>query len=476
MTRRIRNLLPIVWLMVLLLLPVAAYLAGMRQPMLENRGKTAFPDVNRTTLSQDDTFRQMDAAIRERLPLRGNAIDIRSRATMKLFGESTNSEVILGKDNWLYYRPELLICEPNGRPAVPPEDAIEVLTRTIAASGRRPVVIVAGSKIFTHQAHLRGVTEAELGCLEKAESRVQKRLEEIPGAHSIQRKLDELEAAGRPTFLRSDTHWNALGRTVFLRALLNGVRPGLGSEARLRALSPIDRSGDLGPFLGQDRVDRDRQVTVTGRRRTRFAPGEILIIGDSQMWTSVKTPGADGKTVLEQIFPQQPLCDQYEMQEHGCADPMLDVETVVIESVARNYELVASTCWRPVATLAETIQGRPARWADGNPMRRPADAVNPATVEFADDRVATLRLLRIPVLDLPGAGASETVSAVPGGEARPCALTEVPDGKFDQLLIPVPAGERIADIELQVSGPEGAELGRPEVLVLDEEAKPSGRS
>lgn len=469
MVRRFRKLLPVAWLMALLLLPVVAYVAGVRQPLLENRGKTAFPHIDRTTIRKGETFRQMDAAIRERLPLRGQAIDIRGKAAMKLFGESTNADVILGKDGWLYYRPELRICEPNGRPAVKPEDAVEVLARTIAASGRRPVIIIAGSKIATHRAHLNGVSEAELACLRQAESQVQSRLEEVPGGSSIQAQLDAFEAANRPTFLRSDTHWNALGRQVFLRALLDGVRPGLASEVRLRPKGQIDRSGDLGPFLGQHRIDKDRLVTVTGQVRTRFAPGEVLIVGDSQMWNSVKTPGADGKNLLEHVFPGQRICDQYEMQEHGCADPMLDSETVVIESVARNYELLTTTCWRPVATLAKTMEGRRARWADGDPARRPVAGAESARVELAADRTDALRLLRIPVLnrsseDIP-------VRVVPKGRERPCALTEAAD-EFDEIVIPVEAGEQMIDVELQVSGPEDAQLGRPEVVLLDKRAKP----
>ncbi len=470
---RIRTLLPIIWLMALLLLPVTAYMLGVRQPQLENRGKTAFPDVNRGTIRQDDTFRQLDAAIRERLPLRGEAIDTRGRIVMKVFGSSTNADVILGGDDWLYYRPELRLCEPNLQLALPAEDAVEVLTRTITASGRRPVVIVAGSKIITHRKHLKGVTDTEMACLESAESRVQERLKEIPGGYSIQAELDAHEAAGRPTFLRSDTHWNALGRRVFAQTLLDAVRPGLAAEVRLRALDEIDRPGDIGPFLGQERVDRDRQLTVTRAPTTHFPPDEVLLVGDSQLWTAMKVPGADGKTVLEHVFPGQPECDQEAMQEHGCADPMIDVHTVVIELVARNIDRLVNTCWRPVATLTKLMRGHPGRWADGDATRRATTSAAPARIVFGDDRSDVMRLLRLPVRGLPAEQADDpanapAVSVVPEGAPRPCALTSVTDSEFDEILIPIPAGENVADLELRVSGPAGTELGRPEVLFLDD--------
>ncbi len=467
MTRRIRTLLPILWLMALLLLPVTAYLLGVRQPLLENRGKTAFPELSQGAIRQDVTFRQMDDAIRERLPLRGEAIKIRGHVATDIFGDSTNAEVILGKDDWLYYRPELLICEPNGRPKVPPEDVVEVLTRTITASGRRPVVIVVGSKIVTHPEDLEGVEEKDLACLRDAESRVQERLEEVPGAYSIQAGLDALEAAGHPTFLRSDTHWNYVGRRVFLSTVLNGVRPGLAAQVRLRALDEIDHSGDIGPLLGEKRVDRDRLTTVTRSPKTRFGPGEVLISGDSQLWNSIDVPGADGKTVLEHVFPGQPVCDQREFQEHGCADAMADADTIVFESVARNFQLLEAMCRRPVAELASTVKGLPARWADGNPARRLTSAT-PARVRFKDEHSDVPRLLRIPVRDLPDDQGSEpVVNVVPEGVPRPCAQTAVPDGTLDEIVIPLAAGERVEDLELETSGPDGVELGRPEVLILN---------
>jgi hypothetical protein len=474
---RFRTLLPIVWLMALLVLPAAAYLVGVRQPLLENREKTAFPDLNRGTLRQEHTYQQIDTAIRERLPFRGEAIELRGRLAIDLFGDSPSADVLLGRDRWLYFRPELRICEPDGQPSAPPEDAIGLLTRTIAASGRRPVVTVAGSKIVTHDDHLKGVDADDLACVASAESRVHERLEDLPGGYAIQAELDNLEAAGRPTFLRSDTHWNALGREVFVRTVLDGIRPGLAAEARLRPVDEADRPGDLGVFIGQDRVDRDPLLTVTGTPTTRFSPGEVLFVGDSQFENAMQRPGADGATVLDRLFPDQPVCNWTQMQQDGCAAPMLAARTVVIESVARNLDLLVDSCWRPVSTLAATVRGLPGRWSGGESGSRLVTTPNPTTarVEIDDDRTDVPRLLRIPVRGLPSDPAADpanptTISAVPGG-TRPCALPAV--SAADQaIVIPIAAEEAVAAVELQVSGPAGAELGRPEVLTLDNEPLP----
>lgn len=469
---RIRALLPIVWLMALLVLPVTAYLVGVRQPMLENREKVAFPDINRGTLRQEHTYQQIDAALRERLPLRGDAIELRGRIAIELFGDSPNADVVLGKDRWLYYRPELRLCAPETAPAAPPEDAVGLLTRAITASGRRPVVLVAGSKIATHDEHLKGIDADDLACVAALESRVHERLEELPGGYSIQAELERLEAAGRPTFLRSDTHWNALGREVFVRTVLDGVRPGLAAEARLRPVEEHDRPGDLGVFIGQDRVDRDPLLTVTGSPKTTFSPGEVAFVGDSQFEYSMQSPGADGASVMERVFPGQPTCNWTQVQEDGCVGPLLAARTVVIESVARNLDLLVNTCWRPVSALTAPLRGRPGRWAGTDDATRVPATPSPTAmrVEVDEDRTDVPRLLRIPVRHLapdPTADPESppTVSAVPPGD-RACALPAVSNLDFP-ILIPIAADERVSDVELQVSGPAGSELGRPELLTLD---------
>lgn len=480
--RRLPKLLPIAWLMLLLLLPAVAYLVGERQPELENRAKTAFPDINRGTLRQEHTFQQIDAALRERLPLRRYAVDARGRIAIRLFGDSPTKDVLLGEDGWLYYRPELRVCEPDGQPKAPPANAVGFVTRMIAASGRQPVVIVAGSKIVTHDEHLKGVDAEALSCVAAVEASVHDRLEELPGGYPVQAELDALEARGIATFLRSDTHWNSRGREVFARTVLDAVQPGLAAEARLRRLGEVERDGDLGTFIGQKRTDRDRMLTVTGTPKADFAPGELLFVGDSQFGSAMQIAGADGATVLDRVFPGQPVCDWNQVSLDGCSPALLAAKTIVIETVARNLDLFVDTCWRTVSTLADTVQGRPARWAGaggGSTQLTVSPTAAPVRVAFADDRTDVPRLIRIPIRALPADPAADPaagpadppqVAAVPS-EERACARTTASDPSA--LVIPVRADERISDVELQVSGPAGAELGRPEVLVLDNEPLPA---
>ncbi len=469
---RLRTLLPIAWLMALLLLPATAYLVGARQPALENREKTAFPDLNRGTLRQEHTYQQIDAAVRERLPLRQHALDLRGRIATDLFHDSPDPSVILGEDGWLYYAPELQTCTPLGAPSVSAGDALELLTRTAIATGRRPITVVTGSKVVTHPQQLRNEPH-DLECVERFEAEIHERLDAMPGGLNVQPGLERAEAAGTVTFLRSDSHWNVEGRRQFAEAVLNRVRPRLGTRAGLEPAGEGQLEGDLGRFIGQQRIDHEPLLTVTGTPSEAFRPGEVLMIGDSQLDAALLSPGADGRTVHEHVLPGQPICPLAGLINGACDEPLVAAETIVFQTVARNLKLFTELCWRPTLLLASTVAGRPAQWA-GSPPGAPIElgpAPVPVRVQLDDEPTDVPRLVRIPVVRLAGDPATpQRVTATPP-EPLPCMSAEA-SVSGGEMLLPVPPGAPVRDLALELAGPPGTVLGAPEVLVLDGQPLP----
>lgn len=476
--RRALRLLPAAWLLLLLLLPVGAYLLGARQPDLENRPNVPFPDLNRGTLREEATFKQLDKAIVDRLPLRKLALDARGRIAIDLFGDSPNADVLLGDDRWLYYRPELRSCQPDGQPAADPADAAEIVARTIEASGRRAGILVAGSKLATHTAHRPSLDDQLLSCVEQLEQRVHRRLAATPGGLDIQTALDRLERRGVPTFLRSDTHWNADGRAVFLRAVLDRIRPRLAREVGLKRGPEIDRDGDLGRFLGFARSDRD-PTNVAVRTPARPLPaGDVLLVGDSQMDRALVAP-VGSPSVRDRVLPGQPFCAWTQVATGDCDVAFGQARTIVTEIVARNLSDFVDVCWRPVALTSGNLEGRRSRWerTDGGPQPtgdlRLDDGVASVRVRTAGADVQSVpRLLRFPLVRLPAAAAGAPPSALTvtqepqAGPPSPCGTpTQAVEG--GTLVVPVPAGRRASDLVVRVAGPAGTELGAPEEIVLD---------
>lgn len=477
--RRVLLLLPAVWLVALLLLPAGAWVLGARQATLENRPQATFPAINRGTLRNEATFTQLGAAFTDRLPLREHAIEARGRIAVDLFHDSPNADVAIGSDSWLYYRPELRACTDEGRPGADPADAADLLARTLVATGRTAGVLVAGSKVVTHDAHLPRLDGRLLACVRRLESRVQGRLARTPGGLDVQPTLRALERQGRPTFLRTDTHWNATGREVFVRAVLDRIRPGLSAAAGIRRGPTIDRPGDLGPFLGLKRSERDPTVVATRTPRRPLPAGEVLLIGDSQLDRALLTP-IGAPSLRDVVLPGQASCTWDVLAQGPCDEPLRAAKTVVTEIVGRNVSDLVNTCWRPIAVTAASLRGRAGAWerTDGQPQqgrRLVFDASGRATARVrtaGPDVRAVPRLLRLPVATLPAAAAGAPAAAVAleqrpqAGPAAPCA-TPSQTVQGGALFLPVPAGRRASDLLASLTAPAGTVLGAPEELVLD---------
>ncbi|MGE4426146.1 MAG: hypothetical protein AB7G37_06830 [Solirubrobacteraceae bacterium] len=474
--RRALRTLPILWLLALLVAPASAYVLGARQPVLENRPKATVPDLNRGTLRREETFKQLDAVIVDRLPLRHHALSLRGRIAIDLFGDSPSADVLLGSDRWLYFRDELRLCEDEGRPGGDPADAAELVARTLTASGRRAGVLIAGSKLVIAREHRPDVDDVKLSCIERRAGRVHRRLGETPGGLDIQPRLQELEAQGQATFLRSDTHWNATGRLVFLRAVLDRVRTGLTREVDLHRGPAADRDGDLGRFIGRERIDRDD--TVVARPPADPPPaGDVVLIGDSQMDRALVAP-VTGPSIRDRVLPGQRFCQWHELAAGSCDEAMRKAKTVITEVVARNLDGFVDVCWRPIALTAPTLQGSPARWErtdDGDRGRsltlRNGTAPVRVRVDGPDVRRVP-RLLRLPIRHLPPAPAGQPPAAVSltqdgtAGAAVPCA-TPSQSVEGGALFLPVPAGRPASSVLATISGPPGTVLGAPEEIVLD---------
>lgn len=479
MRRALRHL-PAAWLVLLLLLPAGAWVVGERQTTLENRPPTPVPDLNRGTLRREATFLQLDKAVVDRLPLRQHAVRARGLLAVDVFRDSPNADVQIGSDSWLYYRPELRACTDEARPAADPADAAELLARTLVASGRTAGVLVAGSKIVSATKHRPAFDEDLLDCVERTEGRVHRRLASAPGGLDVEERLAALERAGRPTFLRTDTHWNATGREIVARAILDRIRPGLAAAAGIRRGPDFERPGDLGPFIGLRRTELDSTVVAARTPRKPIEAGRVLLVGDSQLDLLLFHPLGGVPAIRDVALPGQPSCTWEQLAAGGCDEALAAAGTVVTEIVGRNLSELVASCWRPVSIAASGLRGTQASWerTDGGPDQ-PADLrldTGSAQVRVrtagADVR-AVPRLLRLPVrrlVDASTAGAppaSVTMEQLPqAGPAAPCATPTqaAPDGA---LFLPVPAGRRASDLVVRLTAPPGTTLGRPEEIVLD---------
>ncbi len=477
-------LLPAVWFVGLLCIPVIGYLAGERQPLLENRAKEPFPPLNRSSIRSPEVFSRLDRALLDRLPLRDDALRARASLGLGVFGVSPSPEVIAGTGGWLYLWRDFRPCLPGGSDGVPGE-AAEIIARTTGASGRRVGVLLAGSKTARHPEHLRTERErAQARCVAEREEAVQARLRATPGGLDISPGLEREVAAGRDVFLRQDSHWAGNAQLLFVRSMLDAARPGLSADVGLRQLpTPRKAEMDLTKMVGfPENQDTTPPIATRPLPYPQARPNETVLIGDSQMRLAMTDELSSRPSISAAALPGPFYCERSKFNIGVCNPQLAASRTVLFEWVARDMQDMLTACTHFPPTLLPDLRRRlralPASLmatADGKRVRRLRLGDTPPVVRFAPsdgDVSRSLRLMVVEVerLDTPGPGGAQQVTLVPRPtDGRPdisCATASAAAG--GAIIVPVPAGRDAAKMAFELTAPPGTVLGNPQAFTLDD--------
>jgi hypothetical protein len=473
-----RRLLPIAWLLALLLVPAVAWLLGGRQGLLDNRRKTAVPAFNVKTLRHAAFYKQLDAALFERLPPRARALDLHGRISVSVFGDSSSPDLVaLGDHGYRYYVPGTRTCGA-APPTADPADAAEILARTLVAAGKRALVLEPADKLFVHPQDVPHDFPGDLACARRLQEQVDERLLSTPGGGLIDEALRTLEAGGTSTFLKTDTHWNGDGRLLYVQRVLEALRPGLAAQTHARLGDPYNKHGDMNAMLGITTTERDRLVTADPADPA-FAPGSAVVVGDSQTERAFLDPEPGGAPSLAQrALPGVTFCSLPQTLAAGCDAALLSARSVVVESVGRNLSDFERMCQRPVGILAQPLTGPAGTYANGDGSARP----DPRQVTIgaggfeevrivarggaAADDARVPRLIKIPVVSI-AAGQKVTLSQdAHNGLPTPCATPDE-GAAGSALVLPVPAGRKLSDVPVVLRAPAGTVLGAPRAIALD---------
>lgn len=466
--------------MALLAAPVVLWLLGDRQPLLQNTPKQPFPTLNRRSITGPGTFRALDGALLDRFPLRDLALDVRGTIEVDVYHQSPNPDVGVGADGRLDYRPELGPCTAKGRPLSDPADAMDLMARTLVAAGYRTSVMIADAKQYVDP---RGAASFDQGierCVAAMERRIDDRLAHTPGGIAINAPLRAMARSGISPFLKTDTHWDWRGRELFAREVLDGIRPGLAEQTGVHAGAPIAWRGNLTMLMGLERTEPDRAVIASRPPSPPLPPGQVVLIGDSQLGVSLVAGLEPGKpSIHDLVLPNEPICTWDQFIAGGCDDMIRGARTIVFEKVSRDLLSVTTFCWRPIALAGERLRtGPPGRWIPLD-AKGQADSVltiptgGSATARIqppSGDVSASPRLLRLPILhqvaDQNGAATPVTMVQQPrSGPPAPCA-TPSQTGVGAALFLPVPAHRRASDLAVRLISVPGTKLGPPEEISL----------
>jgi hypothetical protein len=472
------NLLPIAWLLGLLLVPAIAWLLGARQGLLDNRPKTEWPHLSAHALRTGATYAQLDAALLERLPPRGRALDLHGQIAVNGFHDSPNPDVAIGSHGYRYFVPGLQTCRvPAGEPVSDPGDIVDVVARSLVAVGKQAMVLMPGDKFFIHPGDAPTVDADAQTCAGAMEREISQRLATAPGGYDVDGALKKLEAGGTPVFRPNDTHWNANGRLTWADAALDFLRPGLARQVGLHLGPSYERVGDMAQMLGLRTKDHERAIVPAHLPDPPVQPGSAVIIGDSQMeQTFTEPPGPGVQPLVSTVLPGTPTCTQPVLFAGGCDKALTGASKVIYETVGRNITQMEQICWRVLSLVTEAsrITGPAARYErldGGTPTSGdrltigPGGSVKLRVAVPGPDRTPEPRLLLLPLSHVPGNAAVTVTQQAEGGRPAPCVMAQQYDG--GHVVLPVPAGRRASDMIVTLAGDPNAVVGVPRVVALD---------
>lgn len=270
-------------------------------PVDENRARTEFPAFSRAGLASASDFRVVDAALIDRLGLKGDVVGAVGSALLAA-NVSTSPQVFLGPQGDTFFAPDFsLACEQ--RPLIP--DAvtrISAMRDTLQRRGIDFVYAIAPDRTSIERDSLGPLTGPLMRCSDAVRAELEAAAAQ-PGSPLLV-GWDEVEAVPGDRYIEGDTHWSGHAAVVFSRLLVDrlgadGVaEPGVFDPADVHPDVTVDYVGGLYALLG---VDRSVPVTlyttvrdgVTVRYENEEHDGAV-----SQRWTSTGPGLIPGRTLI----------------------------------------------------------------------------------------------------------------------------------------------------------------------------------
>jgi len=177
--------------------------------------------------------------VTDRLALRTGAITLRAKA-LALLGESGSPQVIRGRDGFLFFADTLYTDPLTEQELSALTDKLNTLDQTLAADGRRLIILIAPDKASIYPEML------PLHVLPRKPDPLQQVNASLRDAGltvlDAQHLLTAQKAEGL-LYFRGDSHWNARGARIVYQELMRLT----GTEAPEYAAAPLlpDPAGDL---------------------------------------------------------------------------------------------------------------------------------------------------------------------------------------------------------------------------------------
>ena len=335
---------------------LSIWLVPGNTPEAENRLPLAWPVFDPSSSIDTTTYRELDAALRDRLGAQAAVSDAIGDLSVHGLGQSPTSKVVIGTDRQPFLAEDLVRpCRETTKTM----DAVKLgLERDQAAmvdAGKYVAFIVAPNKSSVHRTVVDAISPDLLTCSDFVRSEILEWKSE--GDLPLITLWDEVAArdtGSEPAYLWNDTHWSASGSVALSEVLMQRLVSDQQVSAEiLRDFSnPISSAarpfvGDLNYMMGvkdtdyKSTISFDRPDVVTTAEKTvgpegstqdhftststtsALVPGKTLLLGDSFLVREMPSQ-------LSNFFSDLTIANVREYAQLG------DYDRVIVERVERS--------------------------------------------------------------------------------------------------------------------------------------------
>ena len=229
--------------LLLLMLPMATRLAGWdnQVALLEQREPAAFPPRPHTREALQAWPQAFDRWLLDRSGLRSALVFAGSWIELNLLRQSSNPDVVPGRDGWLFYAGDRAFEQLRGHDLITPAqldrwiDRMQQRRDWLAARGIAFLIVIVPNKERVYPEFLPAGVGAPAAVSRPIQlaTRLRERRSDLP----LLDLSEALVAAKRDTqvYAKRDTHWSGSGAFQGYLAIMQRLRPMLPSLQPLRA-------------------------------------------------------------------------------------------------------------------------------------------------------------------------------------------------------------------------------------------------
>jgi hypothetical protein len=354
-----------------LVLPGVALVAGIRPPDLENRADVPIPRLDAAALADPETYKAIEDHVARNLPGRDIALGAYATLDYELLRGSTDPQVVVGRDDWLFFRGELQPRCPVGAADLM-RQMDDVATRASQA-GMRIRFTIAPDKHTVYPDRLRPDPPMPTPCTDAMRTQVREGMAARPDVSVdlwsvVLAERDAAPADSPPLYFTQDSHWTPTTAMPAIGALVESLAPGVWDPAEITVDGTTRFPMELARLMGKPRnANVPRYIirpTVTVEHSVVPTPFELTNARDIGVYTtepSAKVVPGTTLVVYDSFFNinRSRIVPWFErtiwihagdLRDHPeIADLLPRIDTIVLARVERGaYEMDIAQLLRPI--------------------------------------------------------------------------------------------------------------------------------